>query len=448
MTPEVLGFILMACLLVSLFVGFPIAFTLISLSVFFGYLGIGDRIFHLMVFQTWGLMKEETLAAVPLFIFMGYMLQYAGLVERFFRGFQFLLASVRGSLYLGVLVTATIFAMATGIMGASVTLMGIMAGSAMRKSNYDPAMSAGVITAGGALGILIPPSVMLVVMAPVLGVSILKLFAAAIIPGFLLSALYIAYAMVRSFLNPSLGPPLPPEERARNIWVALRELLLGMIPMAFLILSVLGSILAGLATPTEASAMGAIGSLLLVLAYRRFTFSRLLEAMRGTIVTSCLILFLAVAASIFGATFTRLGSASAMANFMLGIDVAPLIMVLILLVTLFLLGWPLEWPAIVFIFLPVMAPVVLGLDLGGDLADRGDKMVWFATLAAVNMQTTFLSPPVAMAAYYLRAVVPQWTLGQIYWGMLQFMVLQLIGLLVVLFYPPIALWLPNLLFGR
>ena len=437
MSPEYLGLVLLAALLTGIFVGFPIAFTLIILSLVFGYIGFGETVFYLMVFQTIGLMKEETLAAVPLFIFMGHVLEQAGLMERLFNAFRLILAPVRGSLYLGVLLTSTIFATATGIIGASVTVMGLMAGPAMIKARYDPKLSAGCIAAGGTLGILIPPSVMLVVMGPIVGVSIVVLFAAAIIPGLLLSGLYIAYVMIRSFMNPALGPPLPMEERATSYGQIVREFFAGVVPLAAIIFAALGSIIAGLATPTEAAAMGAAGAVLLTLFYGRLNYTMMRDAAMKTLQTSSLVLFLAVASNVYGAVFTRLGTSTMIANTLVALPVPPLVMLALLMFIIFLLGWPLEWPAIIFIFLPIFVPVVQALKF---------DMVWFSTLVAVNLQTAFLSPPVAMAAYYLKAVVPQWELNQIYRGMFDFMVLQVIGLALLFFFPQIALWLPNLLY--
>ncbi|MBI4589810.1 MAG: TRAP transporter large permease subunit [Candidatus Rokubacteria bacterium] len=421
----------------AIFVGYPIAFTLIILSFIFGYIGFGARVFDLMFFQTIGLMKEETLAAVPLFIFMGHLLEHAGLMERLFKAFQFILARVPGSLYLGVLLTATIFATATGIIGASVTVLGIMAAPLMIKSGYDPKLSAGVITAGGTLGILIPPSVMLVVMGPVIGVSVIHLFAGAIVPGLILSGLYIGYAMGRSLLRPELGPPLPLEERATSYGQIFRELVAGVIPMGFIIFAALGSIIAGLATPTEAAAMGASGALLLTILYRRLTYEVLRDAAYRTLQTSSLILFLAVASNIYGSVFTRLGTGTMIAKSMLALPVPPLGTLAILMFVIFLLGWPLEWPAIILIFIPIFLPIIQELKF---------DLVWFSILVAVNLQTAFLSPPVAMAAYYLKAVAPKWELTQIYRGMFDFMILQVIGLAIVFFFPQVALWLPNLLF--
>jgi tripartite ATP-independent transporter DctM subunit len=436
-SPEILGLVLLVALLTGIFVGFPIAFTLIILSIIFGYIGFGDTVFYLMVFQTIGLMKEETLAAVPLFIFMGHVLEQAGLMERLFNAFRLILAPVRGSLYLGVLLTATIFATATGIIGASVTVMGLMAGPAMIAARYDPKMSAGAIAAGGTLGILIPPSVMLVVMGPIVGVSIVQLFAAAIVPGLVLAGLYIAYAMIRSFVNPELGPPLPPSERATSYGQIVKEFFAGVVPLAVIIFAALGSIIVGLATPTEAAAMGASGAVLLTLLYGRLNIRMMREASLKTLQTSSLVLFLAVASNIYGAVFTRLGTSSMLANTLLALPVPPLVMLALLMAVIFLLGWPLEWPAIIFIFLPIFIPVVQALKF---------DLLWFSALVAVNLQTAFLSPPVAMAAYYLKAVVPQWELSEIYRGMVDFMILQMIGLGLLFFFPQIALWLPDILY--
>jgi tripartite ATP-independent transporter DctM subunit len=436
-SPEYLGLVLLAALLTGIFVGFPIAFTLIILSLVFGYIGFGETVFYLMVFQTIGLMKEETLAAVPLFIFMGHVLERAGLMERLFNAFRLILAPVRGSLYLGVLFTSTIFATATGIIGASVTVMGLMAAPAMIKARYDPKLSAGTITAGGTLGILIPPSVMLVVMGPIVGVSIIVLFAAAIVPGLLLSGLYIAYVMIRSFINPDLGPPMPKAERATSYGQIVREFFAGVVPLAVIIFAALGSIIAGLATPTEAAAMGAAGAVLLTLLYGRLNYTMMRDAAIKTLQTSSLVLFLAVASNVYGAVFTRLGTSTMIANTLAALPVPPLVMLALLMFIIFLLGWPLEWPAIIFIFLPIFVPVVQALKF---------DMVWFSVLVAVNLQTAFLSPPVAMAAYYLKAVAPQWELSDIYRGMVDFMVLQVVGLALLFFFPQIALWLPNLLY--
>ena len=435
---ELLGMVMLLLMVVVIFIGFPISFTLLFLALVCGWIGLGTIVFDLAFFQTIGMMKEQTLAAVPLFIFMGYVVEQAGLMERLFRAFQVMLAPVRGSLYLGVILTATVFAMATGIVGAAVTVLGIMAAPIMMRSGYSPRLSAGAIAAGGTLGILIPPSVMLVVMGPVINVSVAKLYAAAFGPGFLLAGLYIVYTLARSFWNPSLGPPVPKEERAASFVAVVREVIVGMVPLALLITATLGTILAGIVTPTEAAAMGATGALVLAIVYRKLTLAGLKAAVFSTMATTSMVLFLAVASNVFGAIFARLGSATVITNALTGLPVPPFVTLLIVMALIFLLGWPFEWPAIIFVFIPIFYPVIAAMKY---------DMIWFGALVAVNLQTAYLSPPVAMSAYYLKQVAPQWSLGTIYRGMAEFMVLQIIALAALLLFPELALWFPRWLFG-
>jgi tripartite ATP-independent transporter DctM subunit len=439
MNPELLGAIMLVVMLGAIFIGFPISFTLLLLALIFGWLGLGDRAFYIMVFQTIGLMKEEVLAAVPLFIFMGYLMEQGGLMERLFKGFQLMMGPVPGSLYVGVLITATIFGIAAGTVGATVVLMGIMAVPIMTKNGYNIPMSAGAITAGGTLGILVPPSVMLVVMGPVMGVSVAELYASCFGPGFLLAGIFIVYCVVRSLINPKLGPPLPSEERTGSLLDIAKELTLGMLPHAILIIATLGTIIWGWATPTEAAAMGVVGAAFLALVYREFTWQRLKDAVYNTLLQSSTVIFLAVAGNVFGAVFSRLGTATMATNALLAWQIPPVAMLTLIMVVIFLLGWPFEWPAIVLVFVPLMQPIIASLKI---------DMLWFATLIAVNLQTAFLSPPVAMSAYYLKGVAPAWSLGDIYKGMGQFMVLQLIGLALCIAFPEISLWLPRYLFGK
>jgi len=433
---EWLGILLLAVLFAAIFIGFPIAFTLIAVGAIGGWLAMGPLALHLMTLQVFSVMRDPTLASVPFFLFMGYLLEQSGLMERLFRGVQLALGSIRGSLYLAVLLTATIFAAATGIVGSSVTLLGVMAAPAMKRSGYDIRMSAGAITAGGTLGILIPPSVMLIVMGPVVGVPATDLFAAAVIPGLLLASLYIVYTLVRSYINPALGPALPPEERAGSLGEVVRELVLGIAPVVVVIFATLGVILAGIATPTDAGAVGAFAVLLLTLAYRRMTWTGFRSAVYSTLLTSCMILLLVAASNYFGSIFSRMGSASLIAESLLKLDLPPMAMLILILGIIFVLGWPLEWVPIVLIVVPILLPLVqkLGIDV-----------VWFCTLVAVCLQTAWLSPPVALSAYFLKGVVPEWEIGDIYKGMMQFMVLQVIGLMLVLFFPQLALWLPGVL---
>ena len=447
MSPDaLLGLVMLIVMIFAIFIGFPISFTLLFLALAFGHFGFGQMVFSLAYFQTIGLMKEELLAAVPLFIFMGYMTEQAGLMQRLFIALRLLLAPIRGSLFAVVILTATIFAMATGIVGAAVTVLGIMASPIMVKAGYDGRLSAGCITAGGTLGILIPPSVMLIVMGPVLGVSVADLYASAFGPGLLLAGMYLAYLLGRAFFNPKLGPPVPREERVHSLPVMLREVAVGVVPLVCLIAAALGSILAGLATPTEAAGIGALGALLLAAGYGKLTYAGVKKVVLSTTATSSMVLLLAMTSNIFGAVFSRLGTATWITDAMLALPLPPVAMLVVVILLIFLLGWPFEWPAIVLVFLPIFYPVIDALKpaLAATLGIPGDfVMVWFGALVAVTLQTAFLSPPVAMSAYYLRQVVKAWSLATIYKGMFEFLVLQCIAIALIIAFPAITTWFPE-----
>jgi tripartite ATP-independent transporter DctM subunit len=390
--PAVLGFILIGVMLFSIFIGFPISFTLIFLGFVFGYLGFGKLVFYLMTLQFSMVMTEQTLAAVPLFVFMGIMMEQAGLMERLFSAFQLILAKVRGSLYYAVLFVSVVFAAATGIVGASVTILGIMAAKSMNKSGYDVRLAAGTITAGGTLGILIPPSIMLVVMGPIMEIPVTDLFAAAIIPGILLATFYMQLIQqLDVWINPSLGPALPPELRATSLKAVWIEFFLGLVPPAALVFAALGSILFGFATPTEAAGCGALGSLLLALAYKKLTFKKLQDSLVKTLEISALIMVLVAASNFFGAVFSRLGTPMLLTDFLLGLEMNKYLILALVMVMIFLLGWPLEWVPIVMIIVPIILPLIEAL---------GFNLTWFAILVAVNLQTAWLSPPVALSAYF------------------------------------------------
>ena len=438
-SPETLGFILIAVMLFAIFIGFPISFTLIFLGFVFGYLGFGKLVFYLMTLQFSMVMTEQALAAVPLFVFMGIMMENAGLMERLFSSVQLMLSRVRGALFYAVLFVSVIFAAATGIVGASVTILGIMAAKSMNKSGYDVRLAAGTITAGGTLGILIPPSIMLVVMGPIMEIPVTDLFAAAIIPGIMLAVLYAAYVTIRCAINPSLGPVLAVEDRASSMTEVFREFIIGLVPPALLVFAALGSILFGYATPTEAAGCGAVGSLLLALVYKKLTLPKLQEALVKTLEISALIMVLVAASNFFGSVFSRLGTPMLLTEFLLGLEMNRYIILAIVLGMIFLLGSPLEWVPIVLIIIPIILPLIEAL---------GFNLTWFAILVAVNLQTAWLSPPVALSAYFLKGVVPEWDLKDIYLGMMQFMVLQVIGLILIVIFPQIALWLPTYLYGN
>jgi len=447
MTTEVLlGLVMLVVMLGAIFIGIQISFTLLFLALSFGYVALGKLVFDLAYFQTIGLMKEEVLAAVPLFIFMGYLTEQAGLMERLFSAMRMMLAPVRGSLYIVVIVTSTIFAMATGIVGAAVTVLGIMAAPVMIKTGYDARLSAGAITAGGTLGILVPPSVMLIVMGPVLGVSVADLYSASFGPGLMLACIYIVYLMGRSFIDPKLGPPVPKEDRVTGVFAILKEVAIGVLPLFLLIGATLGSILAGLATPTEAAGIGAMGAMILAVCYGRASYAGLKRACISAMTTSSMVLLLAVTSNIFGAVFSRMGTAAWITEAMVAMPVPPLLMLGMVVVLIFLLGWPFEWPAIILVFLPIFYPVVEALrpSVSQTLGIAPDMfMIWFGALVAVTLQTAYLSPPVAMSAYYLKQVVKDWSLGTIYKGMFQFMVLQCVAIALVMFVPSIATYLPT-----
>jgi tripartite ATP-independent transporter DctM subunit len=429
-----IGLAMLAVMMAAIFIGFPVAFTLLVLAFGFGALVLGERVFDLAFFQTTGIMRDELLAAVPLFVFMGYVVEQAGLMERLFLALRLLLAPVRGALFAVVVLTATVFAMATGIVGAAVPVLGLMAAPIMLRAGYSSELAAGAITAGGTLGILIPPSVMLLVLGPVLGISVLDLYAAAMLPGLMLAGLYLAYLMLRCYLDPSLGPALPRELRAASLTVVLRDVVVGVVPLTVLVAATLGSILGGLATPTEAAGVGALGALLLGLAYDRLDWPGLKSVMLRTLATSSMVLFLAVASNVFGAVFARLGSAGWITEWLVGLPLPPSAMLVMIVALIFLLGWPFEWPAIVLVFVPIFYPAVVAL---------GIDLVWFGALVALTLQTAFLSPPVAMSGYYLRQVVPAWPLATIFRGMLQFMAIQVVAIALLLAFPAIATWLPQ-----
>ncbi|MDA8853564.1 TRAP transporter large permease subunit, partial [Amylibacter sp.] len=556
-----IGLIMMGAMLFVIFIGFPISFTLIFLAFVFGIWGYNFFFAtFLMTLGTNSTMLNDQLMAVPLFVLMGIVMESAGLMERLFSSVQMIMSRVRGALFIAVLIVSTIFAAATGIVGASVTMLGIMAGATMTRAGYDVKLAAGTITAGGTLGILIPPSIMLIVMGPVLEVSTLDLFRGAFIPGALLATLYLLYTLGRCWLNPDLGPILSEEDQPdtsrfygaevalicfgvltvcrvfglglggtfgglipfgglvalilvgavaykayRNLSI-LRialpigvlfhlymifsnigeggnlpimsivmgafilllaylgrviysseadkdfyfsdlwdEFFAGLMPPTILISFALGSILLGFATPAEAAAMGAFGSIILAIAYGKFTFSSFNDNLIKALEITVLIMFLVAASNFFGAEFSSLGTPKLMTEMLMGLDMSPYLILLLVMALIFLLGWPLEWVPIVLIVVPIILPTVQSLELHG--LSSYDTMVWFGILVAVNLQTAWLSPPVALSAYFLKGVVPNWDLKDIYIGMMQFMLVQLLGLALIFIFPQLVLWLPRVMAG-
>ncbi|MEE1657614.1 TRAP transporter large permease subunit [Microvirga sp. CF3062] len=436
--PE-LGVLMLGLFVVFIMFGFPIAFTLMALGFGFGYFAMGDIVFALVVQRAYSVMTNDTLVAIPLFVFMGYIIERANILDRLFYSIQIAVGGLPGSLALATLLTCALFATATGIVGAVVTLMGLLAFPAMLKAGYDVRLSAGVVCAGGCLGILIPPSVMLILYGATAGVSVPKLYAGALFPGLMLAGLYMLYVLIRCTINPSLAPKLPPEERkvplAKIIW----SLATSFFPLALLILSVLGAIFFGIATPTEAAAVGALGSLLLAAAYRSLSFGKLRESVILTARTSAMVCWLFVGSFIFSSIFAFLGGHQPIENFVTGLNLSPFWFLILTQIIIFVLGWPLEWTEIVVIFVPIFLPL---------LDNFGIDPIFFGILIALNIQTSFLSPPVAMAPFYLKGIAPPHvSINDIFAGVMPFIFLVIVAMAMFYIFPELGLWLPRYLYG-
>jgi tripartite ATP-independent transporter DctM subunit len=443
-----LALVMLGSFVFIILLGFPIAFTLMAMGVMFGFYAyyvpgqefFDSRVFYLLSQNTFSIMNNDTLTAVPLFLFMGYMIERSNILDRLFYSLQVSLRAIPGAMAVAALVTCALFATATGIVGAVVTLMGLLAFPAMLKAGYDEKLSSGVICAGGTLGILIPPSIMLIVYGATSAVSVVKLYAAALIPGFLLAGLYVVYVIVRATLNPKLAPKLPQEETDIGWAKVVLLLMQAFLPLAVLILSVLGAILFGLATPSEAAAIGALGAMLLAVAYRAFTWERLKEAVFLTARTSAMVCWLFVGSWTFSSIFSYLGGEGLIKDFVLGMNLNTVTFLLMSQAIIFLLGWPLEWSEIIIIFVPIFLPL---------LPHFGVDPLFFGILVALNLQTSFLSPPMAMSAYYLKGVAPPFVqLWTIFQGCFPFLSLVFVTMLLVYVFPQLVYWLPNVFYGN
>ncbi|WP_371346680.1 TRAP transporter large permease subunit [Ancylobacter sp. IITR112] len=434
-----LGMLMLVLFLILLMLGFPIAFTLMALGVAFGYLSIGDGIFQLFVQRTYSVMANDVLISIPLFLFMGYVIERANILDRLFRAIQLAAGWIPGSLAVATLITCALFATATGIVGAVVTLMGLLAFPAMLRAGYDTKIASGVVCAGGCLGILIPPSVMLILYGATAGVSVVKLYAAAFIPGITLAAMYIGYVIIRAMLNPSLAPKLPESERNVPVATIIWALLTSFLPLVALIITVLGCIIFGLATPSEAAAVGAFGAILLALAYRTFSLEKLKDSVFLTARASAMVCWLFVGSAVFSAVFALLGGQRLVEEFIMGLDIGPIGFLILTQVIIFVLGWPLEWTEIIVIFLPIFLPL---------LDHFGIDPIFFGVLVALNLQTSFLSPPVAMAPFYLKGVAPKSvSIEEIFSGVMPFIFIVVFAMVLLYTFPNFALWLPNYLYG-
>jgi len=445
MTDPQVAIFMLSIFIFLVLLGFPIAFTLVPIGVGFGYYAyfqadnlFNNQIFYLLNQNTYSVMESDILVAIPLFLFMGYVVERANIVNRLFFSLQLATRHLPGSMAVAALATCAIFATASGIIGAVVTLMGLLAFPAMVKANYHRGFASGVICAGGTLGILIPPSIMLIVYAAIAELSVLRLYAAAIIPGFLLAGFYMIYVVTRAYFNPSIAPK-PLEEEVPSTRVIIIQLLTSFVPLALLILSVLGSILLGLATPAEAAAIGAFGGLFLAFCYKALNWKTLKESIFLTAKTTAMVCWLFVGSWTFASVFSYLGGHTVVEHWILGMNLEPWQFLVMAQLIIFLLGWPLEWTEILIIFVPIFLPM---------LDTFGVNPYFFAMLVALNLQTSFLTPPMAMAAYYLKGVVGDAIeLIEIFKSIMPYLFIVIFTMVLMYNFPGIALFLPDFFFG-
>ena len=448
--PEV-AILMLTMFIVLVLLGFPIAFTLIAMGVGFGYYAyyqagsietiadaFNNQIFYLLNQNTYSVMENDTLVAVPLFLFMGYVVERANIVNRLFYSLQLAARNLPGSMAVAALITCAVFSTASGIVGAVVTLMGLLAFPAMAAANYRKDFASGVICAGGTLGILIPPSIMLIVYAAIAELSPLRLYAAAVFPGLMLAGFYIVYVVLRAMVTPSIAPK-PNMDDAPSRGRIYLQLLTSFVPLTVLIMLVLGSILGGLATPAEAAAMGALGGLVLAFLYRSLTWRKIKESVYLTAKATAMVCWLFVGSWTFASVFSYLGGHDVIEHWVLSMDLAPWQFLIMVQLIIFVLGWPLEWSEILIIFVPIFLPMLDTFEV---------NPYFFAMLIALNLQTSFLTPPMAMSAYYLKGVLrSQIELIQIFKGIMPYLAIVIFCMFLMYMYPSIALWLPDALFG-
>ncbi len=449
--PEVA--ILMLCLFILMvLLGFPIAFTLLAMGVGFGYYAyyqagsietisdaFSNQIFYLLNQNTYSVMENDTLVAIPLFLFMGYVVERANIVNKLFSSLNLAARNLPGSMAIAALLTCAVFSTASGIVGAVVTLMGLLAFPAMANAHYRKDFAAGVICAGGTLGILIPPSIMLIVYAAIAELSPLRLYAAAVFPGLLLAGSYIVYVIIRVYLNPSIAPK-PTFEDDISPGQIYWQLFTSFVPLTLLIMLVLGSILGGLATPAEAAAMGALGGLVLAALYRSLSWQKLKESVFLTAKATAMVCWLFVGSWTFASVFSYLGGHDVIEHWVLAMNLEPWQFLIMVQLIIFILGWPLEWSEILIIFVPIFLPM---------LDTFGINPYFFAMLVALNLQTSFLTPPMAMSAYYLKGVLKsEIELMEIFRGIMPYLGIVIFCMFLMYMFPGIALWFPDYLFGE
>ncbi|MGB5985706.1 MAG: TRAP transporter large permease subunit [Desulfobacterales bacterium] len=430
-------------LTILLMAGFPVTFTLLGTALTFGLIGFGWGFFNLLPLRIWGVMTNVTLIAVPLFVFMGVMLERSGLAEKLLDTMGLLFGRLRGGLAVSVVVVGALLGASTGIVGATVVTMGLLAVPTMLRRGYQRELATGTVAASGTLGQIIPPSIVLVLIGDIVGVSVGDLFMGAVLPGFLLVGLFILYIVISSLIWPQHAPAISKAELAaisgRQMFVRVMKALF---PPLFLMVAVLGSIFAGIASPTEAAAVGAVGATVLTIANRKFTVTILQEVMRTTVKLTCMVFIILCGAAAFGLVFRGLGGDGLVREFLgsLAEQYSHGMVLAIVMGLIFVIGFFLDFIEITFIHVPVLAPIMI---------EFGYDPVWFCILIAVNLQTSFMTPPFGFSLFYLKAVTPpEIKTGHIYRGIIPFVLVQLIGLAIVVFYPQLATWLPKLVFGR
>ncbi|OPY87235.1 MAG: Sialic acid TRAP transporter permease protein SiaT [Smithella sp. PtaU1.Bin162] len=440
MSPEqIFAVAMFFVLLTFVILGVHLAFALMFIGLVGGLIFMGPAIFPMVVLQTFDVMESEVLIAVPLFVFMGTILEKSGIAENVYQALYELFGPVRGGLAIATIVTCTVFAACTGVIAATVTAMTLIAIPSMLKRRYDKGLASGVVCAGGSLGILIPPSVMLVMYGPMANLSVAKLFAAALLPGILLALLYLVYVILRCWLQPSFAPAIPKEERPPLTWQLIRRSIYYMIPTVVLLLAVLGSIMSGIASPTEASGVGAFFALLIAAAYRALSLKNIKESAYSTLIVSVMVFFIIIGAGMFNAVFLYLGGGTLVKSILIGLPFGKWFVLFIMMFILFIGGFFISWQALLFIVVPIFLPVANGL---------GFDPLWFALLVCVNLQMSFLTPPFAYSIFFVKgAAPPEVTTWDIYWGVIPFVFLQAVGLFLCVVFPEIILWLPRVTLG-
>lgn len=435
---ESMPLILFLVLFILLLFGFPVAFTLGGVSFILGYLTFGPTFFYLLPLRIWGVMTNYVLIAVPLFVYMGVMLEKSGLAEQLLETMALLFGRLRGGLAVAVIVVGAMLGASTGIVGATVVTMGLLSLPTMLKRGYSPEIATGTIAASGTLGQIIPPSIVLVLLGSILNVSIGDMFVGAMIPGFILVGLYLVWTAIVAFTQPESAPAMPAEELAefRSAGMFGRILQAFILPFV-LILAVLGSIFAGIASPTEAAAVGALGATLLTIFQGKFSYRTLKSVMAETTHLTCMVFIILVGATAFGLVFRGMRGDAYLTQLIVGADMSPNMFLAVVMVVIFIAGFFIDFIEITFIIVPVVAPLFVHL---------GVDLLWLGILIAMNLQTSFLTPPFGFSLFYLKGVAPpEIRTGHIYRGIIPFIIIQLIGVSIVILFPETATWLPEYL---